>query len=580
MAEREGRAVGPEGPPAPAGTLSPAPSTLARYPLLFFIASLAMGVGVVLWNATRPYADWPNTSDDMFYYLALARETAAHGVVSVDGLRPTNGFHPLWFLTLMVIQPLVPSSALPGAALSILALFHAGASVVLWRTLRRLAGPGLAGLLAGLYAANPFVLRVVFAGVETALAACFVGLSLWAHLRWLERGRFADHWLSLGALGLAVAARTDTVMLAAAMAGSAALVRLRDTRDPAAAWRAVDWAPTAIAALPVLAFGAWSLSATGEFLQTSGRSLSFWQSVGDWRLIREAVSGLGSLATPVTALVYALEVVVQFIGWITRSPIELLGGHPLGVMLVAAAFVARLKVGAHEAQRAAVRPSASGDESGATVSDAVRLRLTRELLTFLLLLWTFYALLFRHCQTWYWHTSVYAAALLVALWLAPLNRLGRAAAEFFASPRVPRGAMTVLLIAAVALTARTLDPLRPRPRPAATARAAPATDPLAQVPADATLGAFDTGQLGWEHPRLRVVNLDGLVNNAAYRALRARRIGRYMLDERIEWLYVRDRVVDRFRAFGLEAWLDAAEPVGRSADGVVLYRLRTTEPPR
>lgn len=537
-----------------------------RYPLLFFLASLVMGVGVLLWNATRPYARWPNLSDDMFYYLVLARETATHGVVSVDGSRPTNGFHPLWFLILRSIQPLLPPAALPGAALAILAAFHAATCLVLWRTLRRLAGPGLAALLAGLYAANPFVLRVVLTGVETALAAFFVGVCLWAHVRWLDSGRATDRWTSLAALGLAVAARTDSVMLAAALAGAGALGTLRGSGGMAAAWRAVDPAPIAVASVPILAFGAWSLAATGEFLQTSGRALSFWQSVGDWRLIRAAVAGVGPLATPVTALVYVLEVGVQFIGWITRAPIELLGRHPLGMMMVAGAFVAFLVSGRAGVETAPGEPIVS--------SEAGRRRLNRELLTFFVLLWTFYALLFRHCQIWYWHTSIYAATLLAAMWLAPIRWVGAAARALLAPPRMPRATLTVLLIGAVALTGRGLSDLRPRRGPAPDPTAASPADPLTMIPDQDRLGAFDTGQLGWEHPRLEVVNLDGLVNNAAYRALRARRIGRYMLDQRIEWLYVRDRVVDRFRAFGLDAWLDEADPVGRSADGVMLYRLR------
>ena len=574
MTEGVGRAVEPSGSSTPASTLHPSGFTLARYALLFFLASLAMGVGVLLWSATHAYTDWPSTSDDMFYYLVLARETAAHGVVSVDGLRPTNGFHPLWFLVLMAIEPRVSASALPGVSLALLGLLHAGTSVILWRTLRRLAGPGLAALVAGLYAGNPFVLRVVFAGVETALAATFVGLCLWGHVRWLEHGRASGRWLSLGALGLAVAARTDTAMLAAALAGSAALGRLRETRDPGAALRAIDWAPVAVAVMPVLAFGAWSQVATGEFLQTSGRALSFWQSVGDWRLIREAVSRVGALATPVTAIVYALEVIVQFVGWITRAPIELFGAHPLGVMLVAGSLVARLGLGPPGTRPSAERARDGASEPGTTADASVRRRLTRELTTFFLLLWAFYALLFRHCQIWYWHTSVYAAALLVTLWLEPLSRLASATAEMFPSRRALRGTMIVVLVSAVALTGRALNDLRPRHLRAAAPRTGSAADPLAQVPAGATLGAFDTGRLGWEQPHLRVVNLDGLVNNAAYRALRGRRIGRYMLEERIEWLYVRDRVVDRFSAFGLREWLDRADRVGTSGDGVALYRLR------
>jgi len=35
---------------------------------------------------------------DIFYYLSVARNIALHGSVSMDGIHPTNGFHPLWQL--------------------------------------------------------------------------------------------------------------------------------------------------------------------------------------------------------------------------------------------------------------------------------------------------------------------------------------------------------------------------------------------------------------------------------------------------------------------------------------------------
>jgi hypothetical protein len=416
------------------------------------------------------------------------------------------------------------------------------------------------------------VLRLVFAGVETALAACFASLCLWAHVRWLGGRRSVDRVIALAALAVAVAARTDTVMLAAGLALAPALVPWRDRRDPGAALRSVDWAPAVVAALPVLGFGLWSLRATGEFVQTSGRALSFWQSVGDWQLIRKAVAGLGPLAIVAAPAVYALEVAVQWVGWITRAPLELLRHHPLGIALVVVPFVARYGPGRAGADPAGAPGPAAAN--AAATADPIRGPLSTALLVYLALLWTFYALLFRHCQVWYWHTSVVAAAILIASWLAPMRALGQAVVAYLGSPRVPRGTIGILFVAALAFTGWTISGQRPRTPPVVASGVAAPADPLAAIPAGATLAAFDTGRLGWEHPDLTVVNLDGLANNAAYRALRARRIGQYMLDEKIEWLYVRDRVVDRFRAFGLGMWLEAAERAGRSADGVQLYRLR------
>jgi len=523
--------------------------------LLFFLASLALGVGVLVWAAGLPYAAWPRRSDDMFYYLVLVRESLHHGIVSSDGLRPTNGFHPLYFLLLRTIYPHVSEAALPGVALAWLGAFHGAACLVLRATLRRLAGRTLAGLLAGLYAANPFVIGVVYAGVETSLMVLCLGVALWAHLRWLEAGRAWKRALVLAALMLAVAARTDAVILAAALAIAPAWTRAR--AGPGAALRAVDPAPLIAALVPIVAFGAWGLQTGGEFLQVSGRALSYWQSVGDWRRIHAALAGLGPVATPFTAVVYALEVAVQLIGWLVRAPLALLTGHPLGMALLGAGVAFRLAPG----------PAAP------PAPETWRRMLAAPLILFLALLWVFYALLFRHAQTWYWHGSVYVSTLLLALWLAPARVPARdAAARAWA--RLPRLAPAVMLLIAVGLAATALDGLRPRAPSAAPA--APSPDLLAQVPDGATLGAFDTGQLAWEQPRLRVVNLDGLVNNAAYRALRARRIGDSMLEQGVAWLFVNDKVVERFTPFGLGAWLARADAVGRTPGGVVLYRLRSS----
>jgi dolichyl-phosphate-mannose-protein mannosyltransferase len=535
---------------------APTSASLDRYALRFLLASLALGLGLLLWAATRGYGAWPRTSDDMFYYFVLVREAVRHGVASSDGLRPTNGFHPLYFLVLRAIYPALPESALPGAALAFLAVCHGVTCLVLWRTLRRIVGGALAAALAGLYAANPFVIGVIFAGVETALMVLCLAVCLRAHLRWLEQGARPDRVVALLALACAVAARTDTVMLAAAMAVAPALALRSRPRE---ALRTLDRAPLLAALLPIVAFGVWGQVATGEFLQTSGRALSFWQSVGDWRVIRGALDGLGALATPAAAVTYALYVVVQWIAWVARGPFMLVSGHLLGAVLAGARVGWRLR-----------RPTPGAPIADRTLPTSHR-RLALELLAYLVLLWAFYAVFFRHGQVWYWHSSVYVATLLLGVWLAPMR-----AAVAALPARLPRAVPVLGLIAAIGLSALALADLRPRRvTDQAIASAAPARDPLASVPDGATLGAFDTGQLAWEQPRLRVVNLDGLVNNAAYRALRARRIGRYMLEQRVEWLFVHDQVIERFRPFGLGAWLERAEPAGRSANGVGLYRVRS-----
>ncbi|HZO08996.1 MAG TPA: hypothetical protein VFC77_06430, partial [Myxococcota bacterium] len=46
------------------------------------------------------------TSDDAYYYFAIARELARTGRASFDGETLTNGFHPLWLACVTAVQAL------------------------------------------------------------------------------------------------------------------------------------------------------------------------------------------------------------------------------------------------------------------------------------------------------------------------------------------------------------------------------------------------------------------------------------------------------------------------------------------
>lgn len=49
--------------------------------------------------------------DDAFYYLLIARNFAASGVPTFDGINPTNGFHPLWMLVLAAMYKVIGAAA-------------------------------------------------------------------------------------------------------------------------------------------------------------------------------------------------------------------------------------------------------------------------------------------------------------------------------------------------------------------------------------------------------------------------------------------------------------------------------------
>ena len=76
--------------------------------------------------------------DDFFYYLKIVQNIAVHGISSFDGIHLTNGYHPLWLLTLLALYRVLPGISffigLQMVTLIAVLAFYAGAERVL-RTL-------------------------------------------------------------------------------------------------------------------------------------------------------------------------------------------------------------------------------------------------------------------------------------------------------------------------------------------------------------------------------------------------------------------------------------------------------------
>lgn len=73
------------------GRIIKKPSFVIGCALLFYVCQLfrlATGTRYELANAIP---------DDAYYYIVIAYKYAHTGIVSFDGINPTNGFHPLWF---------------------------------------------------------------------------------------------------------------------------------------------------------------------------------------------------------------------------------------------------------------------------------------------------------------------------------------------------------------------------------------------------------------------------------------------------------------------------------------------------
>jgi hypothetical protein len=81
------------------GLLSP-----TLYRILFLIASIA----ALFSRFFSPNLLLGFYQDDFFYYLQIVKNLATHGISSFDGIHLTNGYHPLWLLTLLALYRLLP----------------------------------------------------------------------------------------------------------------------------------------------------------------------------------------------------------------------------------------------------------------------------------------------------------------------------------------------------------------------------------------------------------------------------------------------------------------------------------------
>jgi hypothetical protein len=200
---------------------------------------------------------------DAYLYLAVGRNWAELGFPTIDQVRPTNGFHPLWQLLVAGVYALAPRISLsePGVLVGLLLTNVASISLAIWLLCiadARTRGHAMASFLllpVGLYGLLVLGIQTWFGprgslwgfanGMESGLS-----LLLYASLVWrMTRpgfGRTQRSALEAGILLSALLlARLDNVFLGGAFVGFYAL-RAMLRRDSAE----LRWA--ALAALPLL----------------------------------------------------------------------------------------------------------------------------------------------------------------------------------------------------------------------------------------------------------------------------------------------------------------------------------------
>ena len=213
--------------------------------------------------------------DDAFYYFTIARNIWRTGLISFDGQRLSNGFHPLWMLLILPLfsgkSPLLPPVF---AALSLGAGLHVLSSVLLYRVLREVkTREGISAVLAIVYSLNPVMIRGVLNGLETSLLiTAMLGWLIW-HVRMIQSGRARPGALIVWGIlaGLTFLARTDMALLLAI--GGIQLIFLDESTH--AVHRLLLAGIAGGAALLIAApWLIWNYSKFGNIIQSSGYAIS------------------------------------------------------------------------------------------------------------------------------------------------------------------------------------------------------------------------------------------------------------------------------------------------------------------
>ncbi|HEV8335535.1 MAG TPA: glycosyltransferase family 39 protein [Candidatus Polarisedimenticolia bacterium] len=211
--------------------------------------------------------------DDAFYSLGIARNLAGGHGLTADGVHQTSGFQPLYtfllvpFYLLSKSDPILPMRS----ALTLLALAGTATGWFLFRITRRLAGAGAALFSLALWSFSPYFLTQGMNGLETGLFGLFFAAALDLHLGAARNPASARPLVLLGVVlaGL-VLARVDGIILA--------VVLLLDLLREGSSFRrrfaraATVLSITSLLALPYFVF---LRARFGSFLPESGAATRF-----------------------------------------------------------------------------------------------------------------------------------------------------------------------------------------------------------------------------------------------------------------------------------------------------------------
>jgi hypothetical protein len=462
--------------------------------------------------------------DDPFYYFTIARNLGHGHGLTFDGVEPTNGVHPMW---LVVITPIFGWVHDPWTAvhlcLTLAAVIDVVALVLFIILLRelRIGGTVIIGA-AGLYGLSPLLLSGAspLNGLETALSLLATFAFLIHYRRVAEGPRTGPQFvgLSLGAAFLFLTRTDSAILLLFAFAWL--LWRVRFNRSKLVGLTAAAFGAACVVAPWLI----WSWRRFGSPIQVSGLAAAYVS-----RAMFESHGG--------TWLDYASKVIRNLATLFAYVPVgrgvaSTLGRRATANVIACAVLsvsVFRLAGSASPLERRAFRARLTPWWPllvGASVFVVVHTLRAIEL------------------RSWYFATLVPIYSVLLAL---GADFLARSLGERSLISQRRVGIATAASLMAM-LASGWCSGLAGRCGELGSYAALTAANRM--LPEGTRIGAWNAGLFGYFYQQGQVVNLDGLVNNSAYRHILDRSLGRYAAERRIDYLLDADGAID----FGKPYW--------------------------
>lgn len=238
--------------------------------LLVLLVALA-GIPRLILIFSGPQSLIQFVPDDAYYYVQVAKHVLAGDGSTFDGIHPTNGYHPLWFILVLLPAWAIQNQViLAEVILCMSTVMVLLSGVFLFMTLRILI-PGYSWLQwtgTAAYLFNPQILFASLNGLETGLANLIFMCLIYEILRRIGKDEHqGSHDIILGFLmAMLFLARTDTILYIASLFF---WLQLRNTRIQSSIRMA------AVAMLFAFPYVLWNWISFGSFVQSSGTAIPF-----------------------------------------------------------------------------------------------------------------------------------------------------------------------------------------------------------------------------------------------------------------------------------------------------------------